>query len=145
MRDRTWLTAPAATLGPQACPRPNVFAICTLCLSCGRVTASYSKPGARPRRGSRRGKRVDASVPRRAAVARLSLPRYERACQEDGDYSTGEGPLDERASHATAHRMRLALTVAVHEPSNGSAGPPACGRSCARRTSVRPTRVDKKR
>jgi hypothetical protein len=34
----------AASFGLQACPRPSVFAICTLCLSCGRVTASYSKP-----------------------------------------------------------------------------------------------------
>jgi hypothetical protein len=33
----------SATFGLQACPRPNVFAICTLCLSCGRATASYSR------------------------------------------------------------------------------------------------------
>jgi len=34
----------SASFGLQACPRPNVFAVCTLCLSCGRVAASYSKP-----------------------------------------------------------------------------------------------------
>ena len=34
----------AASLGLQACPRPAVFAICTLCLACGHATAQYSKP-----------------------------------------------------------------------------------------------------
>lgn len=34
----------SASFGLQACPRPGVFAICTLCLACGRATASYSKP-----------------------------------------------------------------------------------------------------
>ncbi len=28
----------------QSCPRPAVFAICTLCVACGHATASYSKP-----------------------------------------------------------------------------------------------------
>jgi hypothetical protein len=34
----------SASFGLQACPRPNVFAVCTLCLACGQVAASYSKP-----------------------------------------------------------------------------------------------------
>jgi len=33
-----------ACFGMQSCPRPAVFAICTLCLACGHATASYSKP-----------------------------------------------------------------------------------------------------
>lgn len=35
----------SASFGLQACPRPGVFAVCTLCLACGRVTSSYSNPG----------------------------------------------------------------------------------------------------
>jgi hypothetical protein len=34
----------SASLGLQACPRPHVFAACALCLACGRVAATYSKP-----------------------------------------------------------------------------------------------------
>ena len=34
----------SASFGLQACPRPNVFAVASVCLSCGRVTATYSKP-----------------------------------------------------------------------------------------------------
>jgi hypothetical protein len=34
----------SASFGLQACPRADVFAICTLCLACGHATACYSKP-----------------------------------------------------------------------------------------------------
>ena len=34
----------SASFGMQSCPRPAVFAICTLCVACGHVTASYSNP-----------------------------------------------------------------------------------------------------
>ena len=34
----------AASFGLQACPRPGVFAVASVCLSCGRVAATYSKP-----------------------------------------------------------------------------------------------------
>jgi hypothetical protein len=34
----------SVSFGMQACPRPNVFAACTVCLGCGRVMAQYSKP-----------------------------------------------------------------------------------------------------
>jgi hypothetical protein len=33
-----------ARFGLQACPRPEVFAICALCLSCGHASAVYAKP-----------------------------------------------------------------------------------------------------
>jgi hypothetical protein len=31
-------------LRTAACPRPGIFAVASLCLSCGRVVATYSKP-----------------------------------------------------------------------------------------------------
>jgi hypothetical protein len=34
----------SASFGFQSCPRPSVFAVCTLCLACGRAAASYSRP-----------------------------------------------------------------------------------------------------
>ena len=34
----------SASFGMQSCPRPAVFAICTLCLACGHASASYSNP-----------------------------------------------------------------------------------------------------
>lgn len=34
----------SASFGMQACPRPNVFAVCTVCLACGHVVTQYSKP-----------------------------------------------------------------------------------------------------
>ena len=36
--------AASASFGLQACPRPRIFAVCTLCLACGHATAQYSKP-----------------------------------------------------------------------------------------------------
>lgn len=33
----------SASFGLQACPRPSTFAVCTLCIACGHVTAHYSK------------------------------------------------------------------------------------------------------
>ena len=34
----------SASFGLQACPRPNVFAVCVLCLACGNTTVQYSRP-----------------------------------------------------------------------------------------------------
>ena len=58
----------AASFGMQTCPRPNVFAVCTVCLACGHVTAQYSRPSRglveAPAEGS-------AWAPRCVAVQRL--------------------------------------------------------------------------
>jgi hypothetical protein len=34
----------SASFGFQACPRADVFAVCTFCLACGYATASYAQP-----------------------------------------------------------------------------------------------------
>jgi hypothetical protein len=34
----------SASFGFQACPRDDVFALCTLCFVCGNATACYSRP-----------------------------------------------------------------------------------------------------
>jgi hypothetical protein len=43
-----WQSCPhcqtAVRMGMQACPRAGVFAVCSLCLSCGYVTTSYKLP-----------------------------------------------------------------------------------------------------
>ena len=125
----------SASFGLQACPRPSVFAVCTLCLACGLATAQYSKPA----RGLVEAPAEGASgrpLPRRAAGPECGASTLGEALDAFPAWAE-EWLARMRALGATT--LTGTAELAVVEPGGPSAAAP-CSASSSGTTKTRATR-----